>query len=332
MPIVETVTGAIDAEELGATLIHEHLIARDEAVITQWPHVATTGLDPATGDPREVPPEEVEAAALECARAVLDRGVRTICEPTAMMLGRDVRFSRGIAEQTGLQVVPCTGIYTYDHLPMFFVTRDVEFMAELFVHDIEQGIQGTEIKAAFIKCAADEPGVNENIEKIHRAAARAHLRTGAPIMAHSRPASQTGLRQVEIFEEEGADLSRVQIAHTGDTDDLDYIERLLEKGVFIGMDRYGLELFLPMENRNATVLALLERGYADRMFLSQDYCATLDWYPVEVEQQMVAAGAAKDWSMTLVFDQVVPALRERGMGDEQLRTMMEENPKRWLGR
>ena len=141
-----------------------------------------------------------------------------------------------------------------------------------------------------------------------------------------------GPRQIEIFEQEGVDLSRVQIAHTGDTDDLDYIERLLEKGVYIGMDRYGLEIFLPIERRNATVTALLERGYADRMFLSQDYCATIDWYPVEVEEQMLAAGVAKGWSMTLVFDEVIPALREAGMTDDQLETMMVENPKRWLGR
>jgi phosphotriesterase-related protein len=105
---------------------------------------------------------------------------------------------------------------------------------------------------------------------------------------------------------------------------------VLAKGVFIGMDRYGLEIFLPVERRNATVVELLERGYADRMFLSQDYCATLDWYPVEVEQQLLAAGAAKDWSMTLVLDQVIPVLREAGMTDAQLETMMVENPRRWL--
>jgi phosphotriesterase-related protein len=151
-------------------------------------------------------------------------------------------------------------------------------------------------------------------------------------MAHSRPASETGPRQIEIFEQEGVDLSKVQLAHTGDTDDLDYIERVLEKGVYIGMDRYGLELFLPIERRNATVTALLERGYADRMLLSQDYCATLDWYSVETEKQLLAAGVAKGWSMTLIFDEVIPALRQAGMTDDQLQTMMVENPKHWLGR
>jgi phosphotriesterase-related protein len=327
MASVETVTGPIEAGELGTTLIHEHLLARDEGIHAQWPHLPTGGLDP---EPVEVPPERVFEIAVGCARGVLDRGVRTICDPSCMFLGRDIGFMRRVAEETDVQVVPCTGIYTYDHLPTGLLTRDADAIADLFVHDIETGIQGTEIKAAFIKCAADEPGVNENVVKIHRAAARASMRTGAPIMAHSRPASNTAPRQIEIFEEEGVELGRVQIAHTGDSDDLDYIEGLLEKGVFIGMDRFGLEIFLPYEQRITTVLALLERGYADRMFLSADYCATLDWYPLEVEKAMVAGGAAKDWSMNVVHDKVLPSLRESGATDEQIETMLVANPPRWL--
>ncbi|HKH14133.1 MAG TPA: hypothetical protein VKA47_05705 [Solirubrobacterales bacterium] len=325
--MVQTVTGPIDAEELGQTLIHEHLVFRDEAVLAQWPHAGTVRE---SEPPEAVAPGEELGVAIDCARSVVESGVKTIAEPTAMFGGRDVEFSRRVAEETGLQVIPCTGIYTYDYLPHYFQFRDEDAMAELFVHDIEEGIQGTQIKAAFLKCAADEPGITPNIEKVHRAIARASVRTGTPIMAHSRPASQTGPAQVEIFEDEGVDLSRVQIAHTGDTDDLDYIERLLDKGVYIGMDRYGLEIFLPTDRRNATVTALLERGYAERMFLSQDFCATLDWYPPEVGQQLLEGGAAKDWSMTLVVDQVIPTLRESGMTDEQLQTMMVENPKRWL--
>jgi phosphotriesterase-related protein len=319
--------GSIDAEELGTTLIHEHLIFRDEAVIAEWPHVKTVKeVEP----PVEVDDEGAHAAAVEAASAAVERGVKTIGEPTAMFGGRDVSFSRRVAEETGLQVIPCTGIYTYDYLPPYFMFRGEDAMADLFVHDIEEGIQGTEIRAAFLKCAADEPGVTPNIEKVHRAVARASVRTGAPIMAHSRPASETGPRQVEVFLEEGVAPEKIQIAHTGDTDDLDYIERLLETGVYIGMDRYGLEIFLPIERRNATVTALLERGYADRMFLSQDFCATLDWYPPEVGKQLMESGAAKDWSMTLVHDQVIPTLRESGMTDEQLETMLVANPKRWL--
>ena len=224
MPQVETVTGPIDAAELGTTLIHEHLIAQDEATHIQWPNAPALKIEP----PHTVEPGGEYDVAVGEARAAMELGVKTICDPTAMLLGRDVRFQRRVAEETGLQVIPCTGIYTYDHLPPFFISRTPDQIADLFVSDIEQGIQGTEIKAAFIKCAADEPGVTENIEKVHRAAARASLRTGVPIMAHSRPASDTGPRQIEIFEDEGVDLSKVQIAHTGDSDDLDYIEGVLE--------------------------------------------------------------------------------------------------------
>jgi phosphotriesterase-related protein len=323
---VETVTGPIDAAELRTTLIHEHLRTRDEAVHIQWPQASTLGT---------LPEQNVEAggeldAAIRAANAALELGVKTIADPTAMFLGRDVEFMREVSERTGLQVVPCTGIYTYEHLPQFFVLRDADAMAEFFVADIEEGIQGTDIKAAFIKCAADEPGVTENVEKVHRAVARASVQTGAPIMAHSRPASETAPRQIEIFEEEGVDLSLVQIAHTGDTDDLDYIERVLDKGVYIGMDRFGLAIFLPDEKRIPTVLALLERGYADRMFLSADSNATIDWYPFELAEQLIAAGMAVDWTIKKVPEKVIPALRDGGMSDDQLETMMVENPRRWL--
>ena len=153
-------------------------------------------------------------------------------------------------------------------------------------------------------------------------------------MAHSRPASNTGPRQVEILLEEGVPPEQIQIAHTGDSDDLGYIEGLLEKGVYIGMDRYGLDIFLPTEQRNATVLALLKRGYADQMFLSQDFdipiADGLDWFPPEVIEQLEATGASSGWSMTLLFEEIIPALKEAGATDAQFETMMVENPKRWL--
>jgi phosphotriesterase-related protein len=328
MATVETVTGPIDADELGTTLIHEHLTSNDEAVHIQWPDAPMV----ATISEREIGPDGIREAAFQAGRAAVELGVKTIAEPSAMFLGRDVELMRATSVETGLQIVPCTGIYTYDHLPPFFALRDADAMADLFVGDIERGIQGTEIKAAFIKCAADEPGVTENVEKVHHAAARASVRTGAPIMAHSRPASETAPRQIEIFEQEGVNLERVQIAHTGDTDDLDYIERVLDKGVFIGMDRFGLAIFLPDEKRIPTVLALLERGYAERMFLSADSCATIDWYPYEVARQLLDSGMAKDWDIRKVPEHVIPALREGGMTDEQLETMMVDNPRRWLGR
>src|SRR5919112_5002418 len=118
-----------------------------------------------------------------------------------MFGGRDVGFMKRVSDATGVNVAFCTGIYTYDYLPHYFENRDVDAIAEHFVSDIERGAQGTDIKAAFLKCAADAPGVTEHIEKVHRAVARASVQTGAPIMAHSMPAANTGPRQLEIFEE-----------------------------------------------------------------------------------------------------------------------------------
>jgi phosphotriesterase-related protein len=327
MPTVESVTGPLEAERLGKTLTHEHLCVRDEGVTMQFPQMGTSGLDP---EPVEVPSDGVLDVALRCARDLVEREIETIIEPSCLFLGRDVGLMRRVSEETGLQVVPCTGVYTYDYLPISLTTRDADQIADLFVHDIETGIQGSEVKAAFIKCAADEPGLTENVEKIHRAAARASVRTGAPIMAHSRPASDTGPKQVEIFTEEGVDPAKVQIAHTGDSDDLGYIEGLLETGVFIGMDRYGLDLFLPYAKRNETVTALLERGHAERMLLSADFCGTLDYYPLATGRVMLEAGMIDGWSMNIVPDRVLPDLREAGMTEEQERTMLVENPRRWI--
>ena len=315
MATVESVNGPVEVDDLGLTLIHEHFRSTDEALRFQFPHLYD---------------EDAEwEAAMADATAVKGHGVETVVEPSAMFLTRDAAFSKRVADESGLQILLATGVYTYEHLPQPLLNRTEDQIAGIFVHEIEHGIQGTGIKPAFIKCAADQPGVNANVEKIHRAAARASIQTGRPIMAHSRPASETGLEQMRVFTEEGVDPAKVQIAHTGDTDNLEYIERLLDTGCWIGLDRYGLDIFLPTERRNATTLALLERGHVDRMFLSQDFCSTLDWFTPEVAE-ILRASEVPDWSMTFLFERVIPTLKEGGMTDEQLSRMMVENPKGWL--
>jgi phosphotriesterase-related protein len=317
MPDVQTVQGAVDAQALGLVLVHEHVRFRDEAVADQWPGRYDEQL-------------ELDAA-LNAVTEAKDRGVQTIVDPTAMFGGRDVNFMKRVADETGVRIVACTGIYSYDHLPHYFENRDIDVMADHFVEDIELGIQGTGIRAAFLKCAADAPGVTENVEKIHRAIARASVQTGAPIMAHSMPALGTGPRQLEIFQEEGVDPARVQIAHCGDTDDVEYIERLIDRGVYVGLDRYGLDMYLPMDRRNATAAELLRRGHAEHLMISQDFCATIDWFPPEAAEVFESDGRIHNWSMTLVFDEVIPALREMGaLDDAAFNTIFVENPRRWL--
>jgi phosphotriesterase-related protein len=319
MSQIETVSGPVEPDEFGMTLVHEHLRFRDEAVAENWPGRYDDAAE--------------FAAAVEQVRAAQGHGVKTIVDPTAMFGGRDVRFMKRVADETGVTVVACTGIYTYDFLPHYFENRDADMIAAHFVDDIERGIQGTEIKAAFIKCAADEPGVTEHVEKVHRAAARASAQTGAPIMAHSRPASNTGPRQVEIFLEEGVAPEKIQIAHCGDSPDVEYIQGLLDRGVYVGLDRYGLEMFQPMARRNEVTAELLRRGQTERLMISQDYCATIDWFPEEAVQQLMDSGAIRNWSFTLVFEEVVPWLREQGVLDEAaFDTVFVQNPARWLAR
>ena len=157
MSVVQTVQGPVDADQLGLVLAHEHVRFRDEAVAAEWPD-------------RYDEQAELDAA-LEAVEAAKSRGVQTIVEPTAMFGGRDVRFMKRVADETGVRILACTGIYSYDYLPHYFENRDVDAMADHFISDIEQGIQGTDIKAAFLKCAADAAGVTEHVEKIHRACA-----------------------------------------------------------------------------------------------------------------------------------------------------------------
>ena len=312
MAKVETVSGPVDAGELGLTLAHEHLRTTSEAVRAQFPHLYD--------------PEAEREAAIGEVRRAMGHGVKTIVDPACMDLGRDVALAREVAEETGIQLVMCTGIYgaQYTFLPQHLANRDVEYLVDAFVHDIEVGIQGTGVKAAFLKCAVDEPGITEHIEKVLRAVARTGLRTGRPIMAHSHPGTRRGLEIMDLFDDEGVDPAKVQVAHTGDSDDLDYIEELLGRGPYIGMDRYGLDIILPTEQRNATVIELCRRGYAERMTISQDSVAAFDWFPEEMRSLV------PNWHMGFLWEGVLPALREGGVSDAAIETMLAENPARWL--
>jgi phosphotriesterase-related protein len=314
MSQIPTTAGPMDVADLGRTLVHEHLLTAHEGVRFQWPHLVDRRAE--------------QDAAAEQVRAAQAHGVTAICDPAVLDLARDVQLALAVTTATDMPIVMATGIYGqhYTFLPHFFQTREPTAMIECFVHDLTVGIQGTDVRAAFLKCAADEPGLTADMEKVHRAVAQASLQTGAPIMAHSRPASQTGLEQMRVFGEEGVDPAKILVAHTGDTDDLDYIEALLQTGCRIGMDRYGLDIFLPEAQRNATVLALVERGYADRIVLGQDACATLDWFPEEMVQAM-----APNWHFTHIFEAVIPQLVQDGLPQEQVDAMLTTNVHSWLG-
>jgi phosphotriesterase-related protein len=198
-------------------------------------------------------------------------------------------------------------------------------MTALFIADITEGISGTGVKAAFLKCAIEEQGLTPGVERVLRAVGSAHTATGAPITVHTHPGSESGLAATRVLAAEGADLTRVVMGHSGDTADLDYLARLADAGCLLGMDRFGLDVILPFEQRVDTVAELARRGYADRMVLSHDASCYIDWF-----RQDQIPGFAPSWHFGHLFDDVLPALRERGVSESQIQTMLVANPARYF--
>ena len=317
MAPLNTARGALDPADLGVTLMHEHVFIMTTEITDNYPEAWGDGA-------------QREADAVVRLNELKSRGVDTIVDLTVIGLGRYLPRIARIAEQTELNIVVATGLYTFNDLPMYFhylgpgaPLGGPELMVDMFVRDIEHGIADTGIKASMLKCATDEPGVTPGVERVLRAVAQAHRQTGVPISTHTHAASRRGLEQQRIFAEEGVDLTRVVIGHSGDTTDIAYLEELIAAGSYIGMDRFGVDAFLSTEDRVATVATMCERGHADRMVLSHDASCYFDALPEET-----LAVALPNWHYLHIHDDVIPALKERGVTDEQLTTMLVDNPRK----
>jgi phosphotriesterase-related protein len=316
VPNLNTARGPIDTAELGVTLMHEHVFILSPDITANYPEV--------WGD---------EAQRIDDAIARLNelksRGVDSIVDLTVIGMGRYIPRIAQVAAATDINIVVATGVYTYNDVPMYFhftepggLLGGSEPMVDMFVRDIEHGIADTGIKAAVLKCATDEPGVTPGVERVLRAVAQAHRLTGVPISTHTHAATRRGLEQQRIFAEEGVDLSRVVIGHSGDTTDLDYLEELIGNGSYIGMDRFGVDVYLPFEDRVNTVARMCERGHAEKMVLSHDAACFMDWVPDEL------LPALPNWHYLHIHNDVIPALKDRGVTDAQLTTMLVDNPRK----
>jgi phosphotriesterase-related protein len=317
VPQLNTVRGPIDSTDLGVTLMHEHVFMLSPEISSNYPE--------AWGDEAKR-----EADAIERLNELRSRGVHSIVDLTVIGLGRYIPRIARIAAATDINIVVATGLYTYNDVPLSFSLRGPgtlldgpEIMTEMFVRDITDGIADTGVKAAILKCATDEPGVTPGVERVLRAVAQAHRETGVPITTHTHAATRRGLEQQAIFSEEGVDLSRVVIGHSGDTTDLDYLEELIANGSYIGMDRFGLDTYLNTEQRVDTVARMCERGHADKMVLSHDASCYLDWLP-----DGLVPAVMPNWHYLHISDDVLPALKERGVTDDQIATMLVDNPRK----
>ena len=159
------------------------------------------------------------------------------------------------------------------------------------------------------------------VERVLRAVAQAHRATGVPITTHTpRPPEPWGLHQQRIFKEEGVDLSRVVIGHSGGTLNTDYHLELIENGSFLGFDHFGTGGFT-LEERVDAVVRLCERGCAERIVLSHDAMCFVDWFPRSLME------AAQDWRWTYIPIDVLPVMRARGLRERDIQRMMVENPR-----
>ena len=302
MRSIETARGPIDSAALGYTLAHEHLFLLSPGVNENWPQV----FDRPAAVRRVVD-------RLEAVRAA---GVETVVDLTTIDLGRDVTLIREVAEQTAVNVVICTGVHLRPS--RFLNWTAMDRVAELYRHDIEEGIAGTQIRAAVLKIATAETVTEEN-ERHLRTVARAQRATGVPIITHSEAATESGSEQQRVFEEEGVDLERVVIGHVGDTTDIDYLTRLLERGSYVGLDRFGMDDRLPLDERIAVVVELCRRGHTSKLILSHDATGYFDVEPLD-ERPL--------WNYETIPTIVVPRLLEAGVSEQQVHTMMGENPRR----
>jgi phosphotriesterase-related protein len=317
MVTVDTVRGPVASEALGTTLMHEHVFVLSEEIRRNYPQ--TWDEDARVSD------------AVTRLQALKDRGVDTIVDPTVVGLGRDVERVARVNAQVDINIVPATGLYTYNDVPFFFhyvgpgtMFEGAEPMVDMFVGDITDGIAGTGIKAAFLKCAIEDQ-LTPGVERVMKAVAEAHKRTGVPITVHTSAPHRTGLVARDVLRGAGVDLSTVVFGHSGDSPDLDYLRELLDTGGYLGMDRFGLDVLLPTDQRVQTIATLVEQGYADQLVLAHDASCHIDWFPPGMVPEF-----APNWHFTFIHDTVLPALRDAGVTDEQLTTMLVDNPRRYF--
>lgn len=309
---VMTALGPVEGGALGATLMHEH-------VYSLYPEYrADYGWD--------------ETAAVEDAAGVLTdlaaAGIGTLVDMTVLGMGRSAHRLRAIAERApGIHLVAATGVFTFGDLPNFFRVRlnlvDENWMADFFIREIEHGIGESGVRAGAIKFVVDRQGANEDVQVIAGQVARAQLATGAPIITHSHSPTRQGLVQQDLLAGHGVDLGRVVIGHAGDSADLDYLQQLVDRGSWIAMDRFGHGFTASLEQRIETVVAMCERGYAERMVLSHDANVISDSVPDELRDAPEIAG----WNFRCIPDVVLPQLEARGVPERDIRRMMVDNPR-----
>lgn len=312
MAHVQTVLGPIDPSELGFTLPHEHTAINLWQIPNRWDYWELT------------PDEPVITAELERYRSA---GGRTLVDVTPAGVGRDPGWLVRLARATGLNLVMGCGWYRDAYYPpeLLVDRRTVDSLADELVREATEGVavEGREaVKPGIIgEVGTDKPWLTGREERVHRAAARASRQTGLAITTHA-VLSPVGLAELDVFEAEGADLSRVVIGHSDSHPSLDHYLEIVRRGATLELDFLGMS-FTPMERHGEAriielLLELLHRGHADHVLLSQDVCHNSQLRHYEGN------------GYTYLHEQFLPRLRERGVSGAEIDQMTVANPRRLL--
>ncbi len=250
-------------------------------------------------------------------------GVATVVDPTTVDLGCNPLLLKEVAARTGLTIICATGIYS---TASFLRIRQKlggsnEAVADLFIKELTEGIDDTGIKAGIIKVVTGHPVIIEEERELLLAAARASVVTGAPIITHTE--GVLGVEQQNILGDAGVPLHRIIIGHSCLSRNFDYHMRIIQGGSYVAFDRFGMP-DMPDETRAASLMKLLDAGYASRLMVSHDSV----WY--WANGPSIGTGAYKNWVPTNFFGRVIPMLRFNGATDEQIETMLAANPRRFF--
>lgn len=318
---VETVTGPIPADQLGKTLIHEHFV---------FGYPGFHGDDSLGGFDEQDALETGITVALQ----LLSFGVDTVVDPTPNECGRNPELLKEISERTGLQIICATGYYYEGEgaTPYFKFRQGLgtaeEEIYEMFKKELTEGIRETGIKPGIIKLASSKGEITPYEQMFFRAAARVHREEGTVILTHTQEGTM-GPEQIRLLIELGCDPKKIVIGHMCGNTDPDYHLAVLKHGAYIAFDRFGIQGMVGApddDKRIETLMELISKGYKDQIMMSHD---TVNYWmgrplilPKQVQEKM------KNWHPAHLFENVIPALRENGVQEEDIRTMTEKNPSR----
>ena len=313
MTNINTVLGPIESSKLGFTLSHEHIC---------------NGFG---GSPFTFPEFLDREATFK--RAVIDlseaksEGLHTIMDVAPHDQGRDIKLQQEVSKRSGVNIITCTG--TWLDVPRFFDGLHPNKIADLYIREIEEGIEGTEVKASIIKVASDKGGVKPKEELVLRAAARASKSTGIPIMTHTWAPDRIGEEQVRILKEENLDMGLVCIGHSNDTTDIKYLTGLLDQGVWLGMDRHpGGGLGTPLwEERTQIIKSLIELGWGHRIMLAHDWDSSIGLHSSEFRAQREAYNPD---NYLFITRKVLPYLKNLGATETDIKKLTVHNPQKYL--